>query len=842
MGGNDGYSEYNDDDGDSLLNYEEIQGIEIYFETVHETVNYEYQWDESIGDYVEVSVMETYTEFYSEVVYTDYLNWDTDGDLLPDDFEVYSMGQFHPTDPSDGQSDGDFDGLTAGEEYTIGTDFDLADTDLDGYSDGLEFFVLLSDPLDPNSPGPEENENENPDGNDGNNDNDGAPGGINNEDNANNNGIPDSEESPEAETDEADLPPEPTDDGSVGEEDQTPEEPAPPPEPLEYEFVGISSSLSLVEGEAEYEYDEGGATVRLVETASNLQEVALLEADGYSIADEPYTTPEGDTIWTMEKFIEEGNGMVYDYVANNPRFGEKILEESIDSESPYEGPGEPEDELELPGIGNAGIHPDLMDTKAELSSGNYPTGTWKSLQFRLKGNKVAPHDISKTWLAISGPLDDSAVNQEKEIGVVTLTIPEGKNVAESGTLVGEVSAITIEGGVVLQQPSRGRKVSLFPTGFQTIEKRGYLLAGIPITLDEWNSAQELRVANLPSEIWNESPAGLKPGFIDEDPNRFRIRIPKLGPAKPEVKIRTEALFPAYFDPPSPVELIEDPKDSNFWITKSQILVSDEKDDIYQKNGAGVDESLTDRTHLVVLFGKAVAEIAFPGIANPLELEIQIPERKNRLEMKLRIVVVRDGEGNAPISEDDTWDYMMYAIERFAQANVVILPENVERVTVDQPEGVDFDDGLDIGPKAYVTELAKYPMTDELISLFDAYGTPGDISDYTLFIVNKFQPWALDGDQPFAKGIAMAQFAIRDSLQDYANNCVISVEGRGGLNTAGHELGHLITNGGHFGGGLNPLYGAWNLMFKYSSTNDPRSVIARKRLNGSQIKSIRSELD
>ena len=99
----------------------------------------------------------------------------------------------------------------------------------------------------------------------------------------------------------------------------------------------VPGKIFIVEEDAEYEYDDGGATVRLVETASNLQEVALLKADGYTIAEEPYTTLEGDTIWTMEKFIEEGNGMVYDYVANNPRFGEKILEESIDSESPYEG-------------------------------------------------------------------------------------------------------------------------------------------------------------------------------------------------------------------------------------------------------------------------------------------------------------------------------------------------------------------------------------------------------------------------------------------------------------------------------------------------------------------------
>lgn len=116
---------------------------------------------------------------------TDPLDWDSDDDYLPDGAEVYLYGS-DPLDPDstelfpdgildgdefdsdlDGLSDGlefylgtqkiygggifnpdsDYDGLFDGEEYyVIGTDPRKADTDEDGYSDGIEITVG-TDPL-----------------------------------------------------------------------------------------------------------------------------------------------------------------------------------------------------------------------------------------------------------------------------------------------------------------------------------------------------------------------------------------------------------------------------------------------------------------------------------------------------------------------------------------------------------------------------------------------------------------------------------------------------------------------------------------------------------------------
>ncbi|MCP3980564.1 MAG: hypothetical protein GY716_14775, partial [bacterium] len=94
---------------------------------------------------------------------------DSDGDGMPDDFEI--ANGFDPDNPADAFGDPDTDGLTNleefqggldprdpdtdgdglldGEEGGFGTDPLLFDTDGDGFSDGLEV-QLGTDPLDPN--------------------------------------------------------------------------------------------------------------------------------------------------------------------------------------------------------------------------------------------------------------------------------------------------------------------------------------------------------------------------------------------------------------------------------------------------------------------------------------------------------------------------------------------------------------------------------------------------------------------------------------------------------------------------------------------------------------------
>ncbi len=133
-----------DSDGDGLTDEQENNGFEIEFEV----------WvEDSTGYYDEASGTTGYWMPMTTTVYTDPQKVDTDGDLLPDGWEVATPG-FDPTAASDGLQDHDLDGLATGEEYVLGTSWQNPDHDGDGFLDGDEVLVMGTNPVDAEDPLP----------------------------------------------------------------------------------------------------------------------------------------------------------------------------------------------------------------------------------------------------------------------------------------------------------------------------------------------------------------------------------------------------------------------------------------------------------------------------------------------------------------------------------------------------------------------------------------------------------------------------------------------------------------------------------------------------------------
>lgn len=85
---------------------------------------------------------------------TSETNADSDGDGLPDGYEVFSLDSdplnqnSFDSNVSDGDCDSDTDGLSNYLEYQLGTDPHNSDSDYDGLTDGQEYNTYHSNPLD----------------------------------------------------------------------------------------------------------------------------------------------------------------------------------------------------------------------------------------------------------------------------------------------------------------------------------------------------------------------------------------------------------------------------------------------------------------------------------------------------------------------------------------------------------------------------------------------------------------------------------------------------------------------------------------------------------------------
>lgn len=147
-------------DGEPVISDYSLTEVVVSEDIINDTTNSETLYNDCI-DWSELpdSDGDGLPDEFEEEYGCDSLNPDSDGDGLPDGYEILKVGSdpanAHSLDKilSDGEYDNDQDGLSNYEEYVLGTDPLVADSDYDGLSDGDEENVYGTDPLNPDTDG-----------------------------------------------------------------------------------------------------------------------------------------------------------------------------------------------------------------------------------------------------------------------------------------------------------------------------------------------------------------------------------------------------------------------------------------------------------------------------------------------------------------------------------------------------------------------------------------------------------------------------------------------------------------------------------------------------------------
>jgi Metallo-peptidase family M12B Reprolysin-like len=263
-----------------------------------------------------------------------------------------------------------------------------------------------------------------------------------------------------------------------------------------------------------------------------------------------------------------------------------------------------------------------------------------------------------------------------------------------------------------------------------------------------------------------------------------------------------------------------------------LLVSDDVDDVHPVDSIA-DDATGDRTHKIQLGGNLkIEEIKIgTGAWQTLGTKVPAPVEKT---VDVTTVILRDkpqaAGGVELISPTVVTSFWKIANERYAQCGVRL---NVTHAGVnDPPTGVDLSNGLNTTDSSATDLLAgNGVVSQESKDLITGLGTGASSADIHIFYVNTITTAGFP-----AGGTAFADFAFAASEDTFIYNVVLSdptLSPWGGY-AAAHELGHLLTNGGHEdASGVFPL---WHLMHNSLDTN---GISGSRRLKQSDATKILS---
>jgi hypothetical protein len=277
---------------------------------------------------------------------------------------------------------------------------------------------------------------------------------------------------------------------------------------------------------------------------------------------------------------------------------------------------------------------------------------------------------------------------------------------------------------------------------------------------------------------------------DKDSDRFQVIVPGgAGLGTFSVKIATTTNpDTAYDDNATEVELTADANGGGYLATPTLLLVADDTDDDHQVDSVA-DDAKNDRTHMIQLEGKlVVTQIKPPGAASFTDIEISATVPVLRTVtcnlFVLEAYVSGANSGWSPATgPDNPWarplNHFRVAQERWAQAGVKLELGAQSIVRPSQSIGERLGS---------LVLLSGGDVLADARAIIDAHGTSGT-TQFDVFYVGLIIQ---------ASGLGFYQAALTDTDASYANTIFMSSNPPPLSIVLAHELGHLLTNRGHFG--------------------------------------------
>lgn len=349
---------------------------------------------------------------------------------------------------------------------------------------------------------------------------------------------------------------------------------------------------------------------------------------------------------------------------------------------------------------------------------------------------------------------------------------------------------------------------------------------------------ELRVADMEDSLNQYGEVGIDPGITcaEGDPDRFYIRILGLDSIEnASVQLSTvDNPDPAYNDAMTEVKLFKQ-TDGSF-NSKGQLLVSGAIDaeitTLSEITADNPDPSSKHRyTHNIQLGGNVqITRLKLNGVEMTVDVKIPVPVKKT---VNLNMVVMTDAGTPDIVAE------VKSANEIFASTGIKILWSGTA------------------ASKAPPAKTAENQQAESIVVINDAAdfgrfithcGTPSNVDIHVMYVLNCWRQRPPQGQFGLpVQGFAITEMAagpnpsVTAAPLSSTNNLFISMN-HAGFMTLAHELAHLLTNSGHYGGsaphdyeeGADDVKQSHNLMnYDQRSSSETDKITAKKRIYEAQ---------